>query len=167
MTETQKWPILHILVGIPIVLTIAALIGAALEGWNVGKVTVLYGATMTTPVGMAYTFLVALVERSYYMVFWAREKIREEMKRARADAIALKVKPGVRPEVRPEVKPEVRPEVRRGASPEATPKWRAWYERMQAAQREGRPFDEPLPRLRRKAGMAIRSGREIIRSRGG
>ena len=23
--------------------------------------------------------------------------------------------------------------------------WRAWYERMQAAQREGRPFDEPPP----------------------
>ena len=26
---------------------------------------------------------------------------------------------------------------------EADQKWRAWYERMQAAQREGRPFDEP------------------------
>ena len=24
-------------------------------------------------------------------------------------------------------------------------KWQAWYERMQAAQREGRPFDEPPP----------------------
>ena len=24
-------------------------------------------------------------------------------------------------------------------------RWRAWYERMQAAQREGRPFDEPPP----------------------
>ena len=23
--------------------------------------------------------------------------------------------------------------------------WQAWYERMQAAQREGRPFDEPPP----------------------
>jgi hypothetical protein len=23
--------------------------------------------------------------------------------------------------------------------------WRAWYERYQAAQREGRPFDEPPP----------------------
>ena len=23
--------------------------------------------------------------------------------------------------------------------------WRAWYERWQAAQREGRPFDEPPP----------------------
>ena len=128
MTETQKWPILHILVGIPIVLTIAALIGAALEGWSICKVAVLYGATMTTPVGMAYTFLVALVERSYYMVFWAREKIREEMKRARADAIA-----------EGEARGEARGESRSHAE------WRAWYERMQAAQREGRPFDEPPP----------------------
>jgi hypothetical protein len=24
-------------------------------------------------------------------------------------------------------------------------KWQAWYERMQAAEREGRPFDEPPP----------------------
>ena len=24
-------------------------------------------------------------------------------------------------------------------------RWQAWYERMQAAQREGRPFDEPPP----------------------
>ena len=128
MTETQKWPILHILVGIPIVLTIAALIGAALEGWNVGKVTVLYGATMTTPVGMAYTFLVTLVERSYYMVFWAREKIRQEMREARAAAAAEGAAEGEA----------------RGASQEYR-EWRAWYERMQAAQREGRPFDEPPP----------------------
>ena len=28
---------------------------------------------------------------------------------------------------------------------EADQKWRAWYERIQAAQREGRPFDEPPP----------------------
>jgi uncharacterized membrane protein len=124
MTETQKWPILHILVGIPIVLTIAALIGAALEGWSIGKVAVLYGATMTTPVGMAYTFLVTLVERSYYMVFWAREKIRQEMRAARAAAAAEGLAEGEVKNYR---------------------KWQAWYERMQAAEREGRPFDEPPP----------------------
>ncbi len=28
--------------------------------------------------------------------------------------------------------------------------WLAWYERMQAAQREGRPFDEPPPALLRE-----------------
>ena len=28
---------------------------------------------------------------------------------------------------------------------ETQAKWQAWYDRMQAAQREGRPFDEPPP----------------------
>ena len=120
MNEPQKWPILHILVGIPIVLTIAFIIGAALDGWNASRTALLYGATMTTPVGMAYTFLVTLFERSYYVVFWAREKIRAEMKQARAES-------------------EARGEARSYAE------WRAWYDRMQAAQREGRPFDEPPP----------------------
>ena len=122
MNEPQKWPILHILVGIPIVLTIAFIIGAALDGWNASRTALLYGATMTTPVGMAYTFLVTLFERSYYVVFWAREKIRAEMKQARDES-------------------EARGEARSHAE------WRAWYERMQAAQREGRPFDEPPPSL--------------------
>ena len=132
MTETQKWPILHILVGIPIVLTIAALIGAAMEGWSLGKVAVLQGATMTTPVGMAYTFLVTLVERSYYMVFWAREKIRQEMREARAAAAA---------------EGQAKGQAIGLAEGEAKNyrKWQAWYERMQAAEREGRPFDEPPP----------------------
>ena len=124
MNEPQKWPILHILVGIPIVLTIAFIIGAALDGWNASRTALLYGATMTTPVGMAYTFLVTLFERSYYVVFWAREKIRAEMKQARDLAQAEGAA--------------------RGAA-KSHAEWRAWYERMQAAQREGRPFDEPPP----------------------
>ena len=124
MNEPQKWPILHILVGIPIVLTIAFIIGAALDGWNASRTALLYGATMTTPVGMAYTFLVTLFERSYYVVFWAREKIRAEMKQARDES-------------------EARGAARGAAKSHA--EWRAWYERMQAAQREGRPFDEPPP----------------------
>ncbi len=37
-----------------------------------GKPAVLYGATMTTPVGMTYTFLVTVIEKDYFMVFWAR-----------------------------------------------------------------------------------------------
>ena len=34
--------------------------------------------------------------------------------------------------------------IREGAEGERS-KWQAWYERQQAAQREGRPFDEPPP----------------------
>ena len=34
--------------------------------------------------------------------------------------------------------------IKEGAKGERS-KWQAWYERQQAAQREGRPFDEPLP----------------------
>ena len=112
------------LVGVPIILAISALIGALLDGWSTSKVALLYGAAMTTPVAMAYTFLVTLAERSYCMVFWAREKIREEireeMKKARSEADAEGVS-------------------RRDQE------WRAWYERQQAAFREGRPFDEPPP----------------------
>ena len=134
MNEPQKWPILHILVGIPIVLTIAFIIGAALDGWNASRTALLYGATMTTPVGMAYTFLVTLFERSYYVVFWAREKIRAEMKQARDLARAEGNAEGVTQGVA------------QGRA-KGHAEWRAWYERMQAAQREGRPFDEPPPSL--------------------
>ncbi len=128
MTETQKWPILHILVGVPIILAISAVVGAAMEGSSIGKVALLSGATMATPVAMAYTFLVTLVERSYYMAFWAREKIRQEMRAARAAAAAEGLAEGL---AEGEVK--------------NYRKWQAWYERMQAAEREGRPFDEPPP----------------------
>ena len=140
MNEPQKWPILHILVGIPIVLTIAFIIGAALDGWNASRTALLYGATMTTPVGMAYTFLVTLFERSYYVVFWAREKIRAEMKQARDLARAEGAAEG-----RAEGEAEgVTLGVAQGRA-KSHAEWRAWYERMQAAQREGRPFDEPPP----------------------
>lgn len=132
MTETQKWPILHILVGVPIILAISAVVGAAMEGSSIGKVALLSGATMATPVAMAYTFLVTLVERSYYMVFWAREKIRQEMRAARAAAAAEGLAEGL-------VEGLVEGEVKNYR------KWQAWYERMQAAEREGRPFDEPPP----------------------
>ena len=50
------------------------------------------------------------------MVFWALEKTRERMNQA-----------------------EARGETRRDQE------WRAWYERLQAAQREGQPFNEPPP----------------------
>ena len=136
MNEPQKWPILHILVGIPIVLTIAFIIGAALDGWNASRTALLYGATMTTPVGMAYTFLVTLFERSYYVVFWAREKIRAEMKQARDLA---------RAEGAAEGRAEGAAEGVAQGRAKSHAEWRAWYERMQAAQREGRPFDEPPP----------------------
>ncbi len=116
MNETLKWPILHILVGVPIILAIAALGGAALEGWSMSKAAVLHGAAITTPVGMAYTFIITAIERSYYMVFWAKEKTRQMLNQAKADS-----------------------EAREYA------KWRAWYDRQQAAFREGRPFDEPPP----------------------
>ena len=140
MNEPQKWPILHILVGIPIVLTIAFIIGAALDGWNASRTALLYGATMTTPVGMAYTFLVTLFERSYYVVFWAREKIRAEMKQARDLARAEGAAEG-----RAEGEAEgVTLGVAQGRA-KSHAEWRAWYERMQAAQQEGRPFDEPPP----------------------
>ncbi len=136
MNEPQKWPILHILVGIPIVLTIAFIIGAALDGWNASRTALLYGATMTTPVGMAYTFLVTLFERSYYVVFWAREKIRAEMRQARDLA---------RAEGAAEGRAEGAAEGVAQGRAKSHAEWRAWYERMQAAQREGRPFDEPPP----------------------
>ena len=134
MNFQLKWPILHILVGIPIVLSISTLIGSVMDGWQMSKDAILYGATMTTPVAMAYTFLVTLVERSYYMVFWAREKIKEEMRQAREDARAQGEAHGVAQGVAQGVAERDR-------------EWRDWYERMQAAQREGRPFDEPPPKL--------------------
>ena len=122
MNDTGKWPVLHILVGVPIVLTISAIIGSALDGWSMSKLAVLYGATMATPVGMTYTFLIVAIERGYLMVFWAREKIKEQFRDAQESAEA------------------------RGRS-KSHEEWRAWYERFQNAQREGRPFDEPPPSL--------------------
>ena len=120
MNETPRWPILHILLGVPVILTVSATIGSAMDGWGTGKMAVLYGAAMATPAGMAYTFLVAMVERSYIMVFWAREKIKEQFREAQASAEA------------------------RGKA-QQDKEWRAWYGRMQDAQREGRPFSEPPP----------------------
>ena len=62
------------------------------------------------------------------MVFWALEKTRERMNQARAEGEALG-----------EARGEAKGETRRDQE------WRAWYERMQAAQREGQPFNEPPP----------------------
>ena len=50
------------------------------------------------------------------MVFWALEKTRERMNQARAEGEA-----------------------------QNQARWQAWYERLQAAQREGHPFNEPPP----------------------
>ena len=116
MNEAPRWPIRHILIGVPTVLVISAIIGAALEGWSAGKATVVVSAAMVSPVAMAYTFLVTLAERSYYMVFWAMEKTKGMLAQAKNEG-----------------------EVQRDRQ------WRAWYERWQSAQREGRPFDEPPP----------------------
>ena len=66
------------------------------------------------------------------MVFWALEKTRERMNQARAEGEELG-------EAKGEVRGEARGETRRDQE------WRAWYERLQAAQREGQPFNEPPP----------------------
>ena len=58
------------------------------------------------------------------MVFWAREKIKEQFKVARANA---------------EAEGEARGKAQKDRE------WRAWYGRMQDAQREGRPLVEPPP----------------------
>ena len=116
MNENPQWPIRHILLGIPLVIAISYVIGANLKGWNLGDDTILASATMVSPAAAAYTFLVTLAERSYYMVFWATEKTKGLLAQARAEW-------AVRQDL----------------------EWRAWYERMQAAQREGQPFNEPPP----------------------
>lgn len=120
MNHSPQWPVSHILVGIPIVLAVSYLCGGAMKGWGTGEETILASATMVAVVGPSYTFLAAAIERSYYMVFWAREKIKNQWEEAQRDAQA------------------------KGAA-KANRAWRAWYERMQAAQREGRPFVEPPP----------------------
>ncbi len=116
MNENPQWPIRHILLGIPLVIAISYVIGANLKGWNLGDDTILASATMVSPTAAAYTFLVTLAERSYYMVFWAMEKTKGLLAQARAEG-------AVRQDL----------------------EWRAWYERMQAAQHEGQPFNEPPP----------------------
>ena len=116
MNHSPQWPIRHILVGIPIVLAISYLWGGAIKGWGLSDETILTSATLVSVVGAGYTFLVTVVERSYYMVFWAREKIRGHID-----------------------------EVRREGAARRDQAWRSWYKRMQAAQREGRTFDEPPP----------------------
>ena len=120
MNHSPQWPILHILVGIPIVLIVSYSWGAALKGWGLSEETILTGATLLSVVGACYTFLVTVVERSYYMVFWAREKIKGHLEEARREG-------------------ETSGEARRDKA------WRSWYKRMQAAQREGRDFDESPP----------------------
>ena len=66
------------------------------------------------------------------MVFWAREKTKGWLADARAEGEA-------QGKARGEARGEARGLVKQDR------KWRDWYERMQAAQREGRPFDEEPP----------------------
>lgn len=134
MNHSLQWPILRILrilVGIPIVLTVSYLWGAAMKGWGLGNETVLTSATLVSVVGASYTFLVRVVERSYYMVFWAREKIKNQLEEAKREAAAKAAEQGMA----------------KGAAT-MDRAWRAWYERMQVAEREGRAFDEPPPDFR-------------------
>ena len=123
MNHNSQWPIHHILVGIPIVLVFSYLWGGAMKGWGLGDETVLASATLVAVVGAGYTFLVTVAERSYYMVFWAREKIKGHIEEARRTG-------------------------RAEGRVKTNQTWRAWYERMRAAQREGRAFDEPPPDFR-------------------
>ena len=137
MNHSPQWPILHILVGIPIVLAVSYLWGGLLEGWGWGRETVLTSATLVSITGASYTFLVTVVERSYFMVFWAREKIKSQLEEALREA---------RREGTAEGRAVGRAEGRAEGESKRDHAWRAWYERMQAAQRDGRPFDEPPPR---------------------
>ena len=140
MNHSPQWPVLHILLGIPVVLSVSFLWGGSMKGWGLGDETILTSATLVAVVGASYTFLVTVVERSYYMVFWAREKIKSQWEEARRDAQAKGMAEGLA-----EGKAEGMAEgVTKGAA-KSHESWRAWYERMQAAQREGRPFDEPPP----------------------
>ena len=74
------------------------------------------------------------------MVFWAREKTKaifaeaEARGEARGEAIgeARGMKKG-------------RSEGEAKGTAKTDRQWRAWYERQQAAFRDGRPFDEPPP----------------------
>ncbi len=56
-----------------------------MKGWRFSEETILTGATLVSVVGASYTFLVTAVERSYYIVFWAREKIRGHIEEARRE----------------------------------------------------------------------------------
>ena len=118
MHHSPQWPILHILVGIPIVLAISYLWGGVMKGWGLGNETVLTSATLVSVVGASYTFLVTVVERSYYMVFWAREKIKNQLEEAKREAAEQGMAKGAATMDRA---------------------WRAWYERMQVAER-GRAY---------------------------
>ena len=91
-----------------------------MKGWGLSDETILTSATLVSVAGAGYTFLVTVVERSYYMVFWAREKIKTQLEEARREAAA------------------------EGAA-RRDQAWHSWYKRLQAAQREGRIFDEPPP----------------------
>ena len=122
--HNSQWPVKHILVGVPIVIAISYIIASQMKGWGFAVDTVLATATLVALVGPSYTFLVALAERSYLVVFWAREKTKGWLADARAEGEAQGEARGLAKQDR---------------------KWRDWYERMQAAQREGRPFDEEPP----------------------
>ena len=124
MNGSPQWPVRHILLGIPVILVIATLLGAALEDWRMGKATILAAATLTSPVALVYTFLITLAERSYMMVFWAMEKTKGLLAQAQD---------------RGEARGRTQGEARRDQE------WRAWYERQQAAFRQGQPFNEPPP----------------------
>ena len=54
------------------------------------------------------------------------------------------IKEGIKEGIREGIKEGIKEGIREGAKGERS-KWQAWYERQQAAQREGLPFDEPPP----------------------
>ena len=118
-----------------------------MKGWGLGDETILTSATLVSVVAASYTFLSTVVERSYYMVFWAREKIRTEFEQARQEARRQGKAEG-KAEGKAQGKAEGRAVGRAEGRVEIDQEWRAWYERMQAAQREGRAFSEPPPDLR-------------------
>ena len=66
------------------------------------------------------------------MVFWAREKIKNQFEEARREGEAKGEAIGMAEGIA------------KGAA-ESHQAWRAWYERMLSAQREGCPFNEPPP----------------------
>ena len=144
MNDSPHWPIRHILVGIPIVLAISYLWGGAMKGWGTSEETILASAALVSVVGPGYTFLVAVIERSYYMVFWAREKIKGHIEEARRKGEAQGIAEGMAQGMAQGMAEGIAEGLARGAA-KSNQAWRAWYERMQADQREGRPFNEPPP----------------------
>ena len=74
------------------------------------------------------------------MVFWAREKIRGHIEEARRKGEAQGMSEGMAQGIAQGIAEGMV----KGAA-KSNKAWRDWYDRMQAAQRDGHPFDEPPP----------------------